>query len=211
MGFEVLVYDLPDVDLIDPNADTSDCFFWVPDRCYLVLGQSNKAERSLYLERVEADGIPVLQRPSGGESVILSPRTLVISARLLSEKLENPQVYFKKINGAIIQGLRDLGIDGVDYRGISDITIGSRKILGSSIYRKKNLVFYHAVLNISEDISMIAKYLQHPPKEPDYRQGRNHEDFVTSIQAAGYGLGANQLIPVLEKNIKAAIQSQDPK
>jgi len=194
---EVLAYDLPDSRLIDPLAEKPDWFFWVPDKVYLVLGQSNRASRSLITDRVIADGVPVLKRPSGGESVILSPNTLVIAVRLISDKLENPKVYFKQVNGAIIQGLQNLGIKEVGYRGISDITIGNKKILGSSIYRKKNIVFYHAVLNIAEDISLIGKYLQHPPKEPDYRKGRDHSEFVTSIHEAGYSIDVDELIEEL--------------
>ena len=198
---EVLAYDLPDSRLIDPLAEEPDWFFWVPDKVYLVLGQSNRASRSLITDRVIADEIPVLKRPSGGESVILSPKTLVISVRLISEKLENPKVYFKQVNGAIIQGLQNIGIKDVGYRGISDITIGNKKILGSSIYRKKNIVFYHAVLNIAEDISLIGKYLQHPSKEPDYRKGRDHGDFVTSIHEAGYSIDVEALTEELEARI----------
>jgi len=198
---EVLAYDLPDSRLIDPLAEEPDWFFWVPDKVYLVLGQSNRASRSLITDRVIADEIPVLKRPSGGESVILSPKTLVISVRLISEKLENPKVYFKQVNGAIIQGLQNMGIKDVGYRGISDITIGNKKILGSSIYRKKNIVFYHAVLNIAEDISLIGKYLQHPSKEPDYRKGRDHGDFVTSIHEAGYSIDVEALTEELEARI----------
>ncbi|MCK5821872.1 MAG: hypothetical protein KAH17_08295 [Bacteroidales bacterium] len=202
---EVLAYDLPDSGLIDPLAEGPDWFFWVPDQVYLVLGQSNRALRSLITELVIADKVPVLKRPSGGESVILSPKTLVIAVRLISEKLENPRVYFKQVNGAIIQGLQNMGIKEVGYRGISDITIGNKKILGSSIYRKKSMVFYHAVLNISEDISLIGKYLQHPPKEPDYRKGRDHSDFVTSIHEAGYSIDVDELVAELGARIGGSV------
>ena len=43
---------------------------------------------------------------------------------------------------------------------ISDIAIGDKKILGSSMYRKKNTIFYHAVLNVSESITEISKHLK---------------------------------------------------
>lgn len=190
---DVLKYDLPDSRLIDIEAEKDDWFLWLPDKIYLVLGQSNKAELSLYTDRVLADKIPVYKRPSGGESVILTPNTLVISVRLLTDKMENPQISFKKINNLIIDALSALGVKDVGYRGISDICIGEKKILGSSIYRKKNLVFYHAVLNISEDIEMIGKYLKHPGKEPDYRMGRDHGEFVTSLLAEGYKLDHEEI------------------
>jgi len=198
-------YDLPDGGLIDTSATTDDWFFWIPDQAYLILGQSNNAEASLYGELVLQDQIPVYKRPSGGESVILTPKTIVMSVRLLSDRLENPQVYFKRINSAIINGLASLGINDLGYKGISDITIGQKKILGSSIYRKKNLVFYHAVLNVAEDVDMIAKYLKHPTKEPDYRIGRKHKDFVTSLAEAGQIFSSQEIIKAIESEFMKGI------
>ncbi len=196
---DVHPYNLPDSALINAEAEDNDWVFWQPDKVYLVLGQSNKADISLYTERVLTDQIPVLKRPSGGESVILTPKTLVISVRLIAEKLENPQVSFRKINNAIIKALTGLGIANLGYRGISDICIGEKKILGSSIYRKKNLVFYHAVLNISEDIELIGKYLRHPSREPAYRMGRDHKEFVTHLLEQGYTIDINDLIEQLNQ------------
>ena len=199
---EVIKYDLPDSALINTDSEDNDWVFWQPDKIYLVLGQSNKADRSLYTERVMADQIPVLKRPSGGESVILTPNTLVISVRLIAEKLENPQVSFRKINNAIIEALSKLGVKNLLYRGISDICIGEKKILGSSIYRKKNLVFYHAVLNISEDIELIGKYLRHPSREPAYRMGRDHKEFVTHLHQQGYNFNHKVIQDSIENLFK---------
>ena len=197
---EVLKYKLPDSALINADSEDNDWVFWQPDKIYLVLGQSNKADISLYTERVLADQVPVLKRPSGGESVILTPKTLVISVRLIADKLENPQISFRKINNAIIEALTKLGVKNLGYRGISDICIGEKKILGSSIYRKKNLVFYHAVLNLSEDIELIGKYLRHPSREPAYRMGRDHREFVTHLLEQGYTIGINDLIEQLNQH-----------
>jgi lipoate-protein ligase A len=198
----VLKYELPDSFLIDTNATCNDWFLWVPEQLYLVLGQSNKVENSIFEEKVLADKIPVIKRPSGGETVILSPKTLIISVRMLAEKLENPQISFKKINNSIISTLESMGVEDLQYRGISDICIGEKKILGSSIYRKKNLVFYHAVLNISENIELISKYLRHPPREPEYRKGRSHDEFVTNLYQAGYPIAYEEIIIWLENGFR---------
>ena len=199
---KILDYNLPDSFLIDLNATCTDWFLWVPEQLYLVLGQSNKVENSIFEEKVLADKIPVIKRPSGGETVILSPKTLIISVRMLVEKLENPQVSFKKINNSIISTLESMGVEDLQYRGISDICIGEKKILGSSIYRKKNLVFYHAVLNIAEDIELISKYLRHPPREPEYRKGRSHDEFVTNLYEAGYKIDYEDLIIWIESGFR---------
>lgn len=196
---DVLIYDLPDMAILNSEAP-AEVHVWQPDRTYLVLGQSNRTDTSLFTEKVMADNIPVYKRPSGGETVILSPNMLVIAVSFKELRLQNPAVYFKKINDTIISSLSECGFTGLSQKGISDISRGPKKVLGSSIYRKPGRVFYHAVLNMAEDPSVISTYIRHPQKEPDYRQGRTHEEFVTSLT------GSLQSIP-LEK-LKAILKSR---
>ncbi|MFO7617693.1 MAG: hypothetical protein R6V75_10625 [Bacteroidales bacterium] len=199
-------YDLPDVVLIDPEAAEPDFMVWIPEQTVIVLGQSNEGDTAVYLDRAEADGIPVYKRSSGGQTVILTPQTVIISVRLISQRLENPKVYFQKINDLVIKTLSELGVKNLGQNGISDITIREKKILGSSIYRKKSMVFYHAVLNIAESPAFIGKYLKHPSREPDYRAGRRHEDFVTSLREAGHGFTPEAVKEALEQTIAPALQ-----
>ena len=187
-------YDLPDHPLIDPDATTPAFMVWQPERTVIVLGQSNQAETAVHLDLAEEDSIPVYKRSSGGQTVILTPKTVVISVRLISERLDNPQVYFRRINGHIIEALINLGVTGLTEKGISDIALGELKILGSSIYRKRSMVFYHAVLNVAENPAFIGRYLRHPTREPDYRAGRKHEDFVTSLHSAGFRMSAEEIL-----------------
>ncbi len=160
------------------------------------------------MEAVLADGITVVKRPSGGETVILTPNTLVIAISFTTETLKNPKEYFHKINDSIIAVLAQQGIQNLLQKGISDIAIGEKKILGSSIYRRPNRVFYHAVLNVAEDIANIAKYIRHPAKEPDYRKGRPHSEFVTSIREQGYDLSVESLLIELEKGMRNLLPTE---
>jgi lipoate-protein ligase A len=181
-------YDLPDNRLLEGEDDSVSTMVWFPSEVCIILGQSNKVEQALYTKPVLRDKIPVYRRPSGGEAVILTPDTLVISAILNETNLSSPLRYFQFYNLRVIGSLKVLGIEGLRYRGISDIAIGEKKILGSSIYRNHWKIFYHAVLNISMPIDLIGKYLKHPPREPEYRDGRPHHEFVTSLHAEGYSL-----------------------
>ncbi len=190
---ELRTYDLLDAALMKNDTHPYDVMVWRPDTLCIVLGQSNKMETSIHAETVIADRIPVYKRPSGGETVVLSPRTLVISVVKRGEGFRAPGLYFKEYNRSIIRGLKELGVRDLRTDGISDICIGHKKILGSSIYRGKDLVFYHAVLNVSESVETISRYLQHPPREPGYRQGRSHRDFVTSLSEQGYAFSFDQL------------------
>lgn len=195
-------YNLPDFDIFE-NQDDYSFFIWRPENTSLVLGQSNHPESSLITQNVLQDQIPVYKRPSGGETVILTKNMLVISVAFRVTSLQNPKIYFEKINHAIIRALELQGVRGLYQRGISDISIDHKKILGSSIYRTTEKMFYHAVLNISENIDTISKYIAHPAKEPDYRQGRSHKDFVTSLSEAGYTLSHNLLTQAIINSLRA--------
>jgi len=191
---EVKKYDLVDIELLTKQhlADLK-FFVWQPDRVYIVLGSSNKMEDSLQIDHVLHDKAAVLKRPSGGESVLLTPQTIVLATLIHTQKLEDPPSHFRAINSKIISILEAKGVHNLSHKGISDIAIGNKKILGSSIYRRTNLVFYHAVLNVSESTSLMERYLTHPKKQPDYRLDRKHHDFVTSLKAEGYHFEMEEL------------------
>jgi lipoate-protein ligase A len=161
---------------------------WIPAFVCVVLGQSNEAEVSLHVEAILKDNISVYKRPSGGESVILSPRMVAISILKRGDAFQSPQLYFETYNKKIMDALQGIGVKNLRLEGISDICIRDRKILGSSIYRNKDLVFYHAVLNVSEDIELMERYLKHPRLEPKYREGRAHREFVSSLSRERYAL-----------------------
>jgi len=176
-------YDLPDFNIYAKGDNAF--YIWQPDQTCVVMGTSNKPEDALITENIIEDSIPVYKRPTGGQSVVLTPKTLVIAVLHNEDILSPPRVLFRKINSKIILALEQLGVKHLSYKGISDIAIGEKKILGSAIYRNKEKNFYHAVLNISESPDIFERYLKHPIKEPDYRNGRSHKDFVTSLKQEG--------------------------
>jgi lipoate-protein ligase A len=205
MQVKLSPYNLPDIALLD--AEQYRFMIWQPQFEAIVLGQSNKIETAIELEEVYTDKIPVMKRPSGGQTVLLSPKTLVVSAVVVQEKLDKPHQWFKVFNQKIIQALKKVGVNDVSTKGISDLAIGVKKILGSSIYRKGNKILYHAVLNIAESPRKIGRYLSHPSKEPDYRAGRSHEQFVTSLFEAGHIFELHELQLHMEKEFEKGIHS----
>ena len=179
-------YDLPDAALFGGTGDGM--MVWQPEETVIVLGQSNTPERSLILENVMHDAIPVTKRPTGGEAVILTPEMAVITVAREFPGIARSKDFFMEVNGMILDLLSDLGVRNYGTRGISDITIGDKKILGSSMHRRENRLVYHGVLNIAGDPSIFERYLSHPSREPDYRQHRSHGDFVTSLMKEGYNI-----------------------
>jgi lipoate-protein ligase A len=195
MSVTVNPYDLDDAALFGGTGNGM--LVWQPENTLIVLGQSNTPERSLITENVEADNIPVTKRPTGGEAVVLTRQMAVITvAREFRETITSKD-FFKVINGMMLDVLSDLGVKNYGMKGISDITIGDRKILGSSMHRREKRLVYHAVLNISEDPGIFGKYLKHPAREPDYRLNRRHGEFVTSLKNEGYNITYKDIAAML--------------
>lgn len=197
-------YYLPDIQLLEKESKRF--MIWIPDESYIVLGASNKAEDALFLENVKRDNISVLKRPSGGQTVMLTPNNLIIAVAFSDPNSVKPKDVFNQMNMLIIGALEESGITNLRLSGISDIAILEKKILGSAIYRSKDKLLYHAVLNLGEPASTFEKYLKHPSKEPDYRKGRKHTDFVTSLLESGCSLSYKQL----ENAINKAFEKQIP-
>lgn len=154
---------------------------WEPEQVVVVLGRSNKAAVEVYEQRCQEDGIPILRRRGGGGTVVLSPGIIVISLVKQVQRQFFFQEYFWQINTLIIEALQHLEIQNLSQQGFSDICLQDRKILGSSMYGSKNLIFYTASLMVANDLALIDRYLKHPSHEPDYRRGRLHQEFLTTI------------------------------
>jgi lipoate-protein ligase A len=181
----LLNYDLPDAVLLTDSGMADRCMIWTPERECVVIGNGSSVDNELHLDRIAADGIPVYRRDSGGCAVVLTPDMIVCSFAIYGAGLRDSIGYFSYFNSIVIDALRSLGVDGLKHRGTSDIAIANRKIAGTAIYRNKHVTFYHAIINLAGDTSPIERYLKMPPRMPDYRNGRSHAEFITSVSETG--------------------------
>ena len=70
-------------------------------------------------------------------------------------------------------------------RGISDVVVGDRKISGNAQARRWGGVLLHGTLLRDLDLALVEACLRHPPREPEYRRGRSHRDFLTTLVDQG--------------------------
>lgn len=178
-------YNLADRILFEKESNTPSFMIWEPAGTVVVLGASNSLEDSIVTDNLGKYNARIIKRRSGGQSVVLTGKTLVISIKLKRDK-RSPFLYFKTLTGLIIEGLISSGILYPEVNGTSDITLNGKKISGSSIYRNRDFLLFHAVINISEPVSTFDELLKHPVREPDYRKGRKHSEFITSIKEEGF-------------------------
>jgi lipoate-protein ligase A len=186
-SFIPLDYDLPDAALIrkDSKSDCQQHLAWIPDRTIIVIGNGSDPDTELHLDRLKTDEIPVYRRNSGGCAVLLTPDMFVCSFALYGEGMRDSVGYFSRFNAIVIDALSTLGVDGLAHRGTSDIAVDDRKIAGTALYRNKDVVFYHAIINVAGNVDLMGRYLKPPPRMPDYRRGRTHNNFVTSLEELG--------------------------
>lgn len=204
---EVSEYNLPDIQLL--SEDSNKFLLWIPDRTYIVLGASNKADSAVEESLVLKENISVLKRRTGGQTVMLTPNNLIISAVITDESVMKPKDVFNNFNDMIIGAIEKDHTAKFSTRGISDIALGEKKIMGSSMYRGKGKLFYHAVLNYNESPATFTKYLKHPSIEPDYRKGRMHHEFVTSLKETGYTMSILHLKKEITKALSAVLINHD--
>ena len=167
--------------------------FFETRRTVVVLSSSNKVDVETIAPVCVSDGIPVLRRKGGGGTVVLGPGCVVLTLAFRAKDVFNNGHYFGLVNGLWMDALATLGVSGLSTRGLSDIAHGERKVAGTSVFRRKHLFVYQGSLLVHPDFARIERYLAHPSKEPDYRNGRDHRAFLTSLRDLGCDASAGEV------------------
>ncbi len=175
-----------------------------PARRVIVLGAAGNAAVDVH-RAAAAAGIGVRRRRGGGGTVLLGPGQVVVA---LVTEVDHPyrnREYARAINGWLIDALHGAGARGIEQRGISDLAIADRKIAGTSVFRRRRILFYQASLLVHNDPAEFERFLAFPRQVPDYRRGRAHAAFCTTLSAAGYPYRAAQVAALLHTAVAARI------
>jgi lipoate-protein ligase A len=197
--------DLPSYDLDEPLILAATRALAPRVRVYrfpgtaVVIGRGGRPDVEIHLERVRADGVPVLRRRGGGCAVVLDRGNLVISLALPAPGVGGITTAFRRIGGWLVTRLAACGVPDVRQAGTSDLAIGERKLGGSCIWRTRGLVYFSSTLLVAPDLDLIERYLPHPPREPDYRRRRSHREFLTTVAAAGAEADPERLRRLLDR------------
>ena len=76
----------------------------------------------------------------------------------------------------------------INFQEHTDLAVGELKFSGNAQYRKRRFLLFHGTFLINLDISLVEKLLTLPSKEPPYRQGRSHADFLTNLNVDSDGI-----------------------
>jgi len=148
----------------------------------IVLGKSLEYEKEVFGHKNHP---PVFRRASGGGSVLHTIGNINFSLFLSLEtfpQFMNIQLSYEKIMTAIGSRLGRF----ISRRGYSDLAIinggEAKKISGNAQARRRGWILHHGTLLYDTNaIRQIPYFLKPPPKEPEYRKGRRHRDFMARV------------------------------
>jgi lipoate-protein ligase A len=152
--------------------------FWECCEAVVVVGRSGRVEDQVRMEVCEADGVPVVRRASGGGAVVLGTGCLNYSLVLrLDERPEwrDVRLSLREILGRVAQAL------DVEVREPSDLALRDRKVSGCAQRRTATGLLHHGTLLYAFDAQLAERYLCEPGRQPPYREGRRHADFLGNL------------------------------
>ncbi len=174
---------------VEEDASPNTWRLWQAVVPSVILGTGQECGREAHLENARMENAPVLRRHSGGGAVVIGPGAINFSAFYRFADLPGSETIRGAMYAALAPLLRMLEQSGLNVKtaGLSDIAIlcadGTlRKIAGNSQARKRRSVVVHGTLLADPDWNRIDRLLRFPSSIPDYRAGRGHRDFLTSLK-----------------------------
>lgn len=159
---------------------------WEPERSAVILGRSSSAEVEANFAECRRLGVDVLRRTSGGAAVVLGPGCLMYSVVL--SYAQRP--HLRSIDEAhhfvletVLKAVRQQ-VPAAVRRGTSDLAVGDRKFSGNSLRCRRDHLLYHGTLLYNFPLERIAAVLGTPPRQPKYRGGRAHGEFVGNLNCS---------------------------
>jgi lipoate-protein ligase A len=150
----------------------------------VVLGSGCKLAEDIDEAVCQADGVPILRRSSGGGTVLLGPGCLCFSLVLAfgrDPQLADIRPSYQFILTRVIEAL---DVPGVEQAGISDLALGGRKFSGNAQQRKRDHLLHHGTLLYAFDVAPVGRHLRPPPRQPEYRQQREHAAFIRNLDVS---------------------------
>lgn len=160
--------------------------FWESAIPFVVVGYANRVGTEADLAACQARGVQVLRRVTGGGTVVQGPGclnyTLVlhIARHAATASITRTNLWILNRHAAVLTTL--LGRP-VCRRGDTDLAVGDRKFSGNAQRRGRRAILFHGTLLLGFDLALVPALLPRPSREPDYRAGRSHAEFLMNLNA----------------------------
>ncbi|HEX2476423.1 MAG TPA: lipoate--protein ligase family protein, partial [Lacipirellulaceae bacterium] len=164
---------------------------WESPQPMVVVGRSSRVHDEVYESACTEANVPILRRSSGGAAIVAGPGCLMYAVVLgyrLRPELKDIGRAHAYVLGRLAAALGPLvsRSGSVAHVGTSDLVLVNqsgerRKFSGNSMRAKRTHLVYHGTLLYDADLSLVARYLRMPPRQPEYRAARSHADFLMNL------------------------------
>ena len=166
---------------------------WETPAYFVVVGYGNRVATEVEEAACRAAGVGIFRRCSGGGTVLQGPGCLNYALVLPLEET-GPLASITGANEFIMRRNRDavaaLVEQSVSVAGHTDLTLAGRKFSGNSQRRRRRFLLFHGTFLLNFDLGLVERVLRSPSREPEYREGRRHTEFLTNLPVDGAELRA---------------------
>lgn len=182
---EDLAYDEALLELAESGSEPSEVLrLWESTSPAVVIGRSSSPSAEVNEAACRRRGVPVLRRTSGGTAVVVGPGCLMYSVVLcydLLPQLRSIDEAHRFVLSSVLEGVRPW-MPTARRGGTSDLIVGDRKFSGNSLRCRRRHLLYHGTLLYDFDLDSVTELLNAaPPRQPEYRAGRAHRDFLANL------------------------------
>lgn len=155
---------------------------WELAQHVVVAGRATRVEDEIDTAFCSQRGIQILRRCSGGAAVVGGPGCLMYSMVLQVDSrgdLRKIDLAHRYVMRRVLGALRRQLV-GAEFNGTCDLTWNDQKCSGNSLRVARSHLLYHGTLLYDFELPLIGRCLKVAPRQPEYRQGRDHHDFVAN-------------------------------
>ncbi len=189
---ENLACDEALLDWREQNGGEEILRFWESPETFVVVGYANKIVAEVDVAHCEAGKIPIFRRCSGGGTVLQGigclnyALILRIAGNASLAGISGANKYIMERNREAIKSI--LGESwSVKVQGHTDLAAQQtpstvfKKFSGNSQRRHKNYLLFHGTFLLNFNLAFVSEFLKFPSRQPDYRESRNHTDFLMNL------------------------------
>lgn len=168
---------------------------WQNDRT-IVIGKYQNAIEEINQEFVDAHGIRVARRLSGGGAVYHDLGNLNFT--FITDQKELNKINFEVFVRPVIETLAGFGIRA-EFTGRNDIVIDGCKISGNSQYIRQGRVMHHGCILLDSDLSAVSEALH-------VREAKFQSKNVKSVRSRVTTINAHAEKPITMAQFKDALK-----
>ena len=169
--------------LREGNPNTIRLYRWRPSA--VSIGYFQSLEKEVNLEACKELGVDVIRRITGGGAVFHDYNGEItyslVAPESDSKMPRDIMASYQVICGAIVKGLRKLGVDA-EFKAINDITAGGKKISGNAQTRRHGVILQHGTVLVDSDIRTMFQVLKVSEAKISDKMIKAVEERVTNIR-----------------------------